>query len=31
MPAIDVKSLAEFKQHVLESDAPVVSYFYAPW
>jgi hypothetical protein len=31
MPAVEVKSLAEFKKHVVESDVPVVVYFHAPW
>jgi thioredoxin-like negative regulator of GroEL len=31
MSAIEVKTLAQFKKHVLESDVPVVVYFHAPW
>jgi len=31
MPAIEVNTAPQFQKHVLESDLPVVVYFFAPW
>ena len=31
MTAIEVKTAREFKNHVLDSDVPVLVYFHAPW
>jgi thioredoxin-like negative regulator of GroEL len=31
MELIEVKTTAQFKKHVTDSDVPVMVYFYAPW